>query len=169
MPIQQLSDQQLENMAANYRRSNRTEGGIYSLREVLLEQRRRSPCPFGTRELAAKILESSRASNDGFVTYGELWQSFRPHSPWSGHATQQIVANGLTRVLGYCVQNHLPMITVLVVRGENRQLSDAAVKNINDECKELGVDAGLNPRAFVEREIEKSKAFARASHDLPHE
>src|ERR1700686_3429055 len=117
MSIEDLTDDQLENFAANYRRSKRTEGGKYTLSEILLEQRRRSPSPFGTREIAAKILELARQSNDGFLTYGELWQSFRPDSPWLGNGTQRIVAHSLSRVIGYCVRHKLPIITVLVVRG----------------------------------------------------
>jgi len=75
MSINNLTDKQLENFAANYRRSKRTEGGKYTLSEILLEQRRRSPSPFGTREVAAKILELARQSNDGLLTYGDLWRS----------------------------------------------------------------------------------------------
>src|SRR2546421_11576324 len=119
MGIENLTDDQLESFAANYRRSKRTEGGLYSLSEILLEQHRRSPSPFGTREVAAKILELARQSDDGFLTYGELWRSFCPDSPWSGHGTQQTIAQSLYRVIGYCVRNQLPIITVLVVRGAN--------------------------------------------------
>jgi hypothetical protein len=135
MSIENLTDDQLENFAANYRRHKRTEGGKYSLSEILLEQRRRSPSPFGTREVAARILDLARQSRDGFITYGELWRSFRPDSPWSGHGTQQIVAQSLFRVIGYCVRHHLPIVTVLVVRSSNRRLSAEAVQNVYEECK----------------------------------
>jgi len=167
MSIEDLTDDQLKTLVENYRRNNRTEGGKYSLKEVLLEQRRRTPSPFGTREVAAKIVELARQSNDGFLTYGELWHSFRPDLPWSGHATQQIVAQSLFRVIGYCVRHKLPIITVLVVRGANRQLSPEAVQNIYNECKELGVETGLNPGAFVKDQITMSKSLAL--HDLPDE
>jgi hypothetical protein len=135
MGIEDLTDDQFENFAENYRRNKRTEGGKYSLSEILLEQRRRSPSPFGTREVAAKIIELARQSEDGFLTYGELWRSFCPDLPWSGHGTQQIVAQSLYQVIGYCVQHHLPIITVLVVRGTSRRLSSEAVQNIYEECK----------------------------------
>ena len=55
MSIEDLTDDQLEAFAANYSRAKKSEGGIYKLSEILLEQRRRSPSPFGTREVAAKI------------------------------------------------------------------------------------------------------------------
>ena len=165
MSIEDLTDGQLKTLAANYRRNNRTEGGKYSLRDVLLEQRRRAPSPFGTREVAVKIVELARQSNDGFLTYGELWRSFRPGLPWSGHGTQQIVAQSLFRVIGYCVRHKLPIITVLVVRGTHRQLSAEAVQNIYDECKELGVETELNAEAFVKGQIKMAEALAL--HDLP--
>jgi len=167
MSIGNLTDDQLERFAANYRRCNQTEGGKYSLREILLEQRRRTPSPFGTREVAAKIIELARQSNDGFITYGELRHSFRPDSPWSGHGTQQIVAQSLFRVIGYCVRNKLPIVTVLVVRGSNRKLSAEAVQNIYNECKELGLETGLNADAFVKDQIKMARALTL--YDLPGE
>src|ERR1700687_4789613 len=167
MSIDDLTNDQLKTLAENYRRKNRTEGGKYSRKEVLLEQRRRSPSPFGTREVAAKIVELARESNDGFLTYGELWRSFRPDLPWSGHGTQQIVAQSLFRVIGYCVRHQLPIITVLVVRGTSRRLSAEAIQNIYNECKELGVETGPHPEAFVNDQIKKAKALAL--YDLPDE
>jgi hypothetical protein len=167
MSIENLTDDQLERFAANYRRSRLTEGGKYSLSEILLEQRRRAPSPFETREVAARIIELGRQSCDGFLTYGELWHSFRPNSPWSGRGTQQIVAQCLYRVIGYCVRHKLPIVTVLVVRGANRQLSAEAVQNIYNECRELDVDTGLNAEAFVKDQIKMAKALTL--HDLPGE
>jgi hypothetical protein len=167
MSIEDLTDDQLDKFAENYRRSKRVEGGKYSLQEILLEQRRRSPSPFGTREVAARILELAKESNDGFLTYGELWRSFRPDSPWSGHGTQQIVARSLYRVIGYCVRHRLPIVTVLVVRGASRRLSPEAVRNVYEECKELGVETGAHPDAFVTEQIKKAKVLAL--HDLPDE
>jgi hypothetical protein len=167
MPIENLTDDDLENFVANYRHKERTEGGLYSLAELSIEQCRRSPCPFGTREVAAKILELSRQSDDGVLTYGELWKSFRPDSPWVGYSTQQIVGQSLRRVVGYCVQHKLPIITVLVVNGTNRMLTEEAKDNIYNECKELGVETGPHRDVFVEDQIGKAKALAL--HDPPDE
>jgi len=49
-------------------------------------------------------------------------------------------------------------LTVLVVRSSNRKLSSKAVENIFRECRELGVDVGLDPKAFVDKQIELSRA-----------
>jgi hypothetical protein len=70
------------------------------------------------------------------------------------------VAQGLFDVIGYCVRNRLPIITVLVVRGTTRRLSPEAVKNIYEECRELGVDTGPIPEAFVNDQIRKAKALS---------
>ena len=110
------------------------------------------------REVAAKIIELAATSKDGLVTYGELWKAFSPNSPWEGHKNLRIVANSLYRVIYYCVTNQLPIITVLVVRANNRRLSDEAIANIYAECKELGVDVGLDPKAFVDNQIKLSRA-----------
>ena len=158
MPISDLSDKELDQFEANYRRTKKTEGGKYSLSEILLERNRRKPSPFGVREVAAKIIELAAASKDGLVTYGELWNAFSPNSPWEGHKNLRIVANSLYRVIYYCVTNRLPIITVLVVRANNRKLSDEAIANIYMECKELGVDVGLDPNAFVDNQIKLSRS-----------
>ena len=72
------------------------------------------------------------------------------------HKTLRVVADSLYRVIHYCVTNDLPILTVLVVRSNNRKLSGDAVKNIYNECRDLGVDVGLDPDAFVQTQIELS-------------
>jgi hypothetical protein len=138
---------------------SKTEGGNYSLSEVLLEKKRRTPTNFGVRETAAKIVELSAASSDGLITYGDLWNASRPHTPWQGNKTQKLVSNALARVIHYCVVNRLPIITVRVVNAQNRKLSSKAIQNIYEECKDLGVDVGLDPRGFVDRQFELSRAL----------
>jgi hypothetical protein len=167
MSVDHLSDKQLDAFEANYRRANRTEGGKYTLAEILLEKRRRRPSPFGVRETAAKIIELAAASDDGLTTYGDLWSAFRPGMPWEGHKTQKIVSDSLYRVIHYCVTNRLPIITVLVVRGGQRKLSKEAIANIYRECRELAVDVGRDPEAFVSQQIELSRRMR--TEDLPHE
>jgi hypothetical protein len=140
-------------------RPNRTEGGKYSLSEILLEKRRRKPSAFGVREVAAKIIELAAKSEDGLTTYGDIWNAFRPGVPWEGHKTLRIVADSLYRVIHYCVTNQLPILTVLVVRGSNRRLTSEAISNIFNECKELGIDVGTNPKAFVDEQIRLSRTL----------
>jgi hypothetical protein len=158
MPISDLSNKELDRFEASYRRANRTEGGKYSLSEILLEKRRRKPSEFGVREVAAKIIELAALSADGLVTYGDIWNAFRPGMPWEGHKTLRIVADSLYRVIHYCVTNKLPILTVLVVRGSNRRLTSEAIENIFNECRELGIDVGLDPKAFVDRQVKLSRA-----------
>jgi len=114
MAITDLSDEQIETFINNYRREKKAEGGKFNLAELLLEQNRRRPSPFGVREVATKILELAHGSADGFVTYGDIWKAFRPNESWEGHKNLRIVADSLYRVIHYCVTNQLPIITVLV-------------------------------------------------------
>jgi hypothetical protein len=155
MPISDLTDHQLDRFEANYRQKNKTEGGIYSLSEIMLEKRRRKPSEFGVREVAAKIIELAAASEDGLVTYSDLWSAFRG-DPWTGHKSLKIISNSLDRVIYYCVTNRLPILTVLVVQKHTRALSRKAVEGIYESCRDLGVDVGLDPTAFVEQEIKRS-------------
>jgi hypothetical protein len=160
MLISDLTDHQLDVLEANYRRAKKTEGGKYSLSDVLLEKKRRKPSAFGVRELAAKIIEMVRLSHDGFVTYLEIWKAFRPDVPWEGHKSLRLMSDSLDRVIHYCVTNRLPILTVLVVRTDTRTLTREAVEGICNSCRELGVDVGLDPKEFVDKQMELSRAVS---------
>ena len=90
-----------------------------------------------------------------------------PNTPWEGHKNLRIVADSLFRVIRYCVMHQLPILTVLVVRGSNRRLSAQAIENIYQECRELGVDVGPDPKAFVDSQIKLSREVIVAQ--LPSE
>ena len=159
MLISDLSDKELGRFAHNYRRANKKEGGKFSLAEILLEQHRRKPAVFGVREVAAQILEHAAASGDGLVTYGEIWSAFCPDTPWTGHKSLRTVSNSLARVISYCVRHRLPLLNVLVVRTNNRTLSQRAVQNIYKTAEDLGVAVGLDAKAFVDSQMRQSRAF----------
>ena len=55
--------------------------------------------PLVLREVSAKIIEPAAASNDGLVTYGDIWNAFSPNIPWEEHETLRIVADSLARVI----------------------------------------------------------------------
>ncbi|MDA9478910.1 hypothetical protein XI03_31385 [Bradyrhizobium sp. CCBAU 65884] len=167
MNVDELTDEQLDTFEANYRRVNKTEGGKYSLSEILLEKLRRKPTAFGTREVAAKILELARGSDDGLCTYGQIWSEFRPNAPWEGHKTLSIVASSLGRVVHYCVTNDLPILTTLVVQTGTRQLSEKAIQNIYNDCRELGVRVGPDPDAFVRKQVDLARALAISDLPIP--
>jgi hypothetical protein len=156
--ISDFSDVELDTFESRYRAAGKTDGGIFSLQEILLEKLKRKPSVFGIRETAARIVELCARSPDGLVTYGEIWKSFRPNSPWEGNKTQQIVANSLGRVVHYCVMHRLPILTVLVVRGGNRRLSQEAIANICNECRELGLDVDADAEQFIQRQSDLARA-----------
>ncbi len=167
MSIQSLSDKQLENMVVNYRKNGVREGGPYPLSEVLLEQRRRIPTPVPIADIFDRILELSRRSTDGLLTYGELWESCFPGKPWRGNQPRTIIAKMLSRVIGYCVDHHLPIVTTLVVRKSPRRLDPSAIQNIYVECQEFGLDVGgARPEEFCEHQASASKALTAADDTL---
>lgn len=51
-------------------------------------------------------------------------------------------------------------VTALVVNGSKGTLTDKAVFNIANECRELGINTEPNDRAFVERQAEEARAIA---------
>lgn len=158
MPISDYSDGKLQQLVNNYRLKNAIEGGPYTLAEALLEQRRRVPDGFGAHEVTNKIREFSQISGDGFVTYLQIWNAFR-RDPWKANYSLKMVGNSLERVAHYCLLNNMPFFNILVVQKGTRSLADKAVQNIYNYYRELGVDVGLDPHAFIEREIERCRSF----------
>jgi len=59
----------------------------------------------------------------------------------------------------YCVTHKLPILNVLVVNSGNRRLTSKAIENVYTECKALGVDVGLDPKAFIDNQMKLSRAF----------
>ena len=82
-----------------------------------------------------------------------------------GNKSQQIMGNALSRVVGYCVQHGLPIITVLVVQSGSRALDPKAVVNIANDARDLGVEVGPEPDKFIERQRELARTVA--AHSLP--
>lgn len=163
MAIEDLTNEQLKTLEENYVRANKTEGGKYSLYEVRVERRRRSPSPFETRQVAQKIIEMARNAPDGLVTYGAIWKAFRPNEKWVGHNPRSIMSNTLGRVISYCVRNRLPILTVLVVQASTKRLSPEAIKNICEECQSLGVDIGPDRQTFVDQQAAAARALIAAA------
>lgn len=165
MSVDKLTNGQLQTIIANYRARNAVEGGKWPLSALLLEQRRRKPVLFPPHQLANAIIRKSREASDSLVTYGELWKEFAPDQPWRGNNPRRIMADALYRVVGYCVDHDLPILTVLVVRANDRRLSPEAIANICHECRELGLQIGSDPERFIEHQKERSLALTTA--ELP--
>lgn len=142
-----------------------TEGGAFNLTELRLEILRRNPNPFGTREMARKILELAQASDDGLTTYGELLSALRPTEAWKGNASVSVMGKALDRVAAYCIDNKLPLVNALVVNAAKRKLSAKAIQNIYSAARGWGLDTGPDAEAFVEAQIDACKALVGA--DLP--
>jgi hypothetical protein len=164
MSVQNLTDKQLVTMIRNYRNRGVSEGGRWPLSDLLLEERRRKPSAFPPRDVVSTILTLSQQSPDGLVTYLDIWRSFLPERKWEANNSRRIIADALFRALAYCVDNDLPIITVLVVRTQDRKLSSEAVENICEESRELGINVGPDPVAFVEGE--RAKALEIPNRDI---
>jgi len=165
MEISNLTDQQIKTMIMNYDAAGKAEGGLFSLANLLKEQALRSRSDWDVRAVVSKILELSRSSLDGKLSYKALWEHFCPDQPWIGHGSLKVVGKSLGKVIGYCATHKLPVLTVLVVRQGERRLSPDAVQNIFDESKRYGIDVGYDPQAFVKQQEEKARALRDA--DLP--
>ena len=153
----------IKRMIANYEGKGATEGGIFPLSKLHLELRRRIKSDISPVELAHSIVARAAAASDGLVTYKELWTEFRPGKEWVGNKSQQIMGNALSRVVGYCVRNGLPILTALVVKTGSRTLDPAAVANICNEARTLGVTIGPEPDRFIDRQRELARSVVLAA------
>ena len=160
MELSSWGDDKIERMIANYREKGVTEGGVVSLAELLVAQRRRIKSEIDTVALAKAIVTNAKAAADGLTTYKDLWTQFRPGESWVGNKSQQIMGKALSRVVGYCVDHRLPILTVLVVQSGSRTLDPKAVANIVNDARDLGVEVGPEPEKFIERQRELARAVA---------
>lgn len=167
MDIKDRDDKEIQNFIANYREAGKTEGGIYSLEELLLEDLRRRGGTYSGREVTEKVLSLAKNSSDGRTTYGELWERLYPEEKWTGQNNIKTIGKNLNSAIYYCVTNGLPVVSVLVVPATARKLTDKAVSNIYETCKELGVDTGPVQADFIQRQTEK--ALKLIVSDLPSE
>jgi hypothetical protein len=164
--IETLSDHEISNFIKNYRKKNQNQGGIFTLKELLIEEARRSKSAFGDRETVVAIINLCRNSEDNRVSYGDLYNHLSAGAKWKGNATQALMSKVLDKAIAYCFKNSLPILTVLVVR-TNRQLSSEAIENIFVTAKEMGVDAGLNAQNFVHIQTLNSVEFLNRQIELP--
>lgn len=167
MTIEDLNPDQIASIIRRYRERGLTEGGNWSLADLLMEQRRRIKSDLPPVEVARKIIEQASASTDGLTTYKDIWSAFRPGEDWIGNKSQQIVANGLARVVEYCVRNGLPILTVLVVQSGGRKLDPKAIANIYNDARELGLPVTGDMQAFIDDQREKARAVVASQ--LPDE
>lgn len=152
MELSDLNERQLDSFIDNYRTQGKVTGGKFSLSELQLERQRRIKSPFPPADVAKTIVTLAKKSADGLVTYKEIWQVYRPDAVWVGNAPRSEMAKALGSVIAYCIDNSLPILTTLVVRGDSRSHSDEAKINIWNEAQSLGVDVGLDPAAFVQQQ-----------------
>ena len=151
MKIVDWTSEQIDTLVQRYRQRGITEGGKFTLSELLLEQKRRTPSKFGGVEVVTGIIELARKSPTGLITYGDLYRYLSGGLPWKGNATQSEMSRALDLGIHHCVQNSLPILTVIVVR-QSGKLAPDAVQGIYDECKELNVDVGISPELFVKKQ-----------------
>ena len=164
MGIQNLSDKELVSFMQNYRNAGKTAGGKYSLAELRIEELRRVGKNYSGEDVVKKILELSKISKDGLVTYKQIWSSFHPDREWTGNSTQNEVANILFSAIYYCAslkEKNFPIVTSLVVRQTSRKADKAAKQNIFDTARNCGIDTGHNVEAFYDAQMAASRQLAR--------
>jgi hypothetical protein len=150
--IDELNDAEIAAFIKNYGRLGKTEGGVWPLSELHLEQSRRMSSKFPPKEMTDAILRLCRESEDRRVSYVAIWKAFEPETPWQAYHSQKQVTNGLYKVGAYCLDHGMPMLSVLVVPATTRVLTEEAVVNIWKFAKERGAAVGENAEVYVKNE-----------------
>ena len=157
-PIEERSTKELENLRKNYLAKDKIEGGPHTLVEVNKELLNRKGSDLDGKDIVNAIISLTNNSPSGITTYGELFTKIH-NKKFIGNSSQSKISKDLDRVIYYCIQNELPIITTLVMRKNQEKLTEQAIQNIYDECKDLGVDVPASPDTFVKSEQEKSRNF----------
>ena len=133
--IDDLSEQEIKRMIANYDKAGLTEGGKWPRAELALQLQRQKAASYPLMELAQKTLAMSHASDDGRVSYGDLWLEFNEGPIPPGQAWVRPMLNSL-EVLGvWCFDRALPLINILVVNGKTREVVEQTVQGMWDTAK----------------------------------
>ncbi|MDO6621079.1 hypothetical protein [Shewanella sp. 6_MG-2023] len=111
-------------------------------------------------------MKLANQSDSGFITYGQLFKCLHKFD-WVGNGSQQKLNKDLGAVVYYCVQNKLPIVTSLIIRQNNNQLTNQAKQNIYDCAKQLGVtNMQANVELYISEQQEKSLNLARCDGAL---
>jgi len=140
--IEDLDDDQLKTLIANYKRLNKTIGGKYTLAECNLEIMRRQGIAYSGHDVALAIIEIAQTSEDGLVTYLEMWKRFNPKREWVGSGCQQEASNMMGAAAYFCAsfpKGALPIVTALVVKSDSRKITSAAKTNMYEAANDWGV------------------------------
>lgn len=164
--IREVPDDGLQAAIDRYRERKLTTGGPFTLAELLLEQKRRSKSDFNGRVVVEAIIKAARASESGTLTYGHLHEQLYPGRSWEGNHSQNLMTRALDKAVHYCAEGKLPILTVLVVRANDKGLSEQAIQNIYNECREIGLEVGLEPAKFVAEQIAMSKDWVLRNNPL---
>lgn len=165
MILSDLTDKQIDNFIRNYEESCKDTGGKFTLAELRVEKLRRTKSPFPPAEVAKVIVTIARESEDGLVTYKEVWERFRPDAQWIGNAPRTEMGKALGAVIAYCIDHGLPILSALVVQAAKRSHSDEAIMNIHNEARKLGIDVGTDAKVFVKRQ--QQEALKLVAEALP--
>lgn len=108
-------------------------------------------------EVRRRILKLAQLTEDGLTTYGELWSELFPDQPWSGQYNIGAVGRYMDAAVCFCVESDQPIVTTLIARKQKRDVSEAAVRNVYERCRELGIQVGPEPDAFFYRQRRLAK------------
>jgi len=126
--LHELTVDEINIMIANYDKAGVTEGGKWPRVELALELQRRKASPYPLIEVARKILTMSHASDDGRVSYGDLWLEFNEGPIPPGQAWARPMLNSLEALGVWCFDRNLPLINILVVNGKTREVVEQTVQ-----------------------------------------
>ena len=157
--IDELSELDIKRMIANYDKNGVTEGGKWPRAELVLASQRKKVASYPLLELARKILSMSQASDDGRVSYGDLWLEFNDGPIPKGMYWVRPMLNSL-EVLGvWCFDRGLPLINILVVNGDKREVVEKTLQVMWDAAKLRRLPVPYDLREFAAQQASAALAL----------
>lgn len=149
MPEINLTEPQIKQMIANYDKAGVTEGGKWPRAELVLALQRLKVPSYPLLELAGKILSMSHASDDKRVSYGDLWLAFNEGPIPAGQHWVRPMLNSLEALGVWCFDRGLPLINILVVNGDKREIVEKTLQTMWDAAKLRGLSVPMDLREFA--------------------
>lgn len=158
-PVEQLTDQELENLVVNFNRKGVVESPWHRLVDVKSELLSRKMKGMDGALITGLILGLASASPSFHVSYGQLNRAVFGEDINGPGAVARLM-RALDAVIAYCIKCQLPIATAVVTRKDGTH-STKAINNLFGAAKLLGAVGEVDPAQYVQEQAARTAALVR--------
>lgn len=163
-PVEQLTDQELQNLIENFARNGVVESPWHRLVDVKFELFSRKMNGMDGALVTGLILGLASASPVSRVSYGQLNRAVFGEDI-SGPGAVARLMRALGAAVAYCIKCQLPIVTAVVTRKDGTQ-SKKAIVNLFGAAKFLGAVGDVDPSLYVQEQAARTVALLCKSAEL---